>query len=486
MLLLGTDTEMCIQTSSLPRGGIFLGRRIHLIGIGGSGMRAMAKMLLERGATVTGSDMSAGLAVQSLTAAGAKIRTGRHSAENIPDDCELVVHTAAVKDDNLELAAARARGIEIAKYSRLLGWLMDHADGIAVSGTHGKSTTSAMVAYVLRAAGTDPSFVIGAVVPQLGGPSGAGSGRHFVAEACEFDRSFLNLRPAAAVILNIEEDHLDYYRDLTEIVGAFADFARNVRPDGLLVINGECPQAPKAALAARCRVETFGLADHCDWRAAIHATQAGRHDISVLYHGREFCRFTTPLPGRHNVYNCLAAAALLHHAGVQAGRIAGLLPQFRGAERRMTLKGAIGGVTVLDDYAHHPTEIAATLKAIREHYAPRRLFCVFQPHQHSRTRFLLKDFARSFTCADLVVVPDIYFVRDDPGEKDCIRSEDLVSQIELNQGPGSALYLRDFPAIVSHLTGTLTKDDAVVTMGAGDIWEVADEIVRWLGRNRNG
>ena len=484
-MLAGTDTSMSVRQDTVqarPRRA-FLGRRIHLVGIGGAGMRAMAKMLLERGAAVSGSDMTDGEAVRQLEQAGAKVGVGQR-AENVPDGCELVVHSAAVRDDNPELAAARRRGIEVAKYARMLGWLMDEAEGIAVAGTHGKSTTTAMVAYVLRAAGADPSFVVGAVVPQLGGPSGVGAGRHFVAEACEFDRSFLNLRPAAAAILNIEEDHLDYYRDLAEIAGAFADFARRVRPEGVVVVNGDCPLALRAGDAACCRVETFGLSDECTWRGVELGVEAGRYQVAVDCGGEPFCRFTVPLPGEHNVYNSLAATALLHYAGLDGARIAELIGGFRGAERRMTLRGVAGGVTVLDDYAHHPTEIAATLRAIREHYAPRRLFCVFQPHQHSRTRFLLKDFACSFRSADMVAVPDIYFVRDDPGEKRCISSEDLVAQIELAKGGGSAAYLKDFASIVSYLKGVLTPGDAVVTMGAGDIWKVADEIVRWLGRDR--
>jgi len=338
-----------------------------------------------------------------------------------------------------------------------------------------------MVAGVLSAAGSEPSFIIGATVEQLGGPSGVGAGRHFVAEACEFDRSFLDLRPRYAAILNIEEDHLDCYRDLDAIIEAFRAFAARVDAAGVLVANGDDRNVAKAVSAAGCGVETFGLADSCTWRAVNLSADRGRYAMEVLFAGRPFCRFQVPLPGLHNAYNSLAATALLHHAGVQPDKTAELLGRFAGPDRRMTLKGQSGGVTVVDDYAHHPTEIQVTLKALRDYYQPRRLLCVFQPHQHSRTRFLLKDFARSFGAADEVIVPDIYFVRDSAREKDYICSEDLVAQIRLHGG--EAVYLESFDLIVRHLRDELAPGDLVVTMGAGNIWEVADEIVHGLGRD---
>ncbi len=477
----GMETEK--RTEANCRGGeqAFVGRRIHLIGVGGSGMRALAKMLLERGATISGSDRLSGGAIERLRERGASIQIGQ-CAENLPDLCDLVVHSAAIHEQNPELLAARRRGIEVIKYSRMLGRLMAERVGIAVSGTHGKSTTTAMVAYTLHAAGADPSFVVGAIVPQLGGPSGVGGGRHFVAEACEYDRSFLDLSPRLAAILNIEEDHLDCYEDLDAILEAFRSFAALVPPEGVLIANGEDRKVVEATAAVSCEVETFGLSQTCTWRGSDLRSDRGRHAMTVLLKGREFCRLAVPLPGLHNVYNALAAVGLLHHAGVAGERIAELLGGFAGAYRRMTLKGRPGGITVLDDYAHHPTEIAATLRAIRDFYEPDRLLCVFQPHQHSRTRFLLKDFARSFALASEVIVPDIYFVRDSEREKDHISSEDLVAQIRLHGGAAS--YVETFERIVHYLQQRLRPGDLVVTMGAGNIWEVADEVVRRLGKPR--
>lgn len=477
----GMETGKDTRVDSGTGRGTYVGRRIHLIGVGGSGMRALAKMLLDSGAEVSGSDSAAGGAVERLRERGATIQVGQR-AENLPPQCDLVVYSAAIHEQNPELIAARAGGLEVLKYSQMLGRLMDERVGIAVAGTHGKSTTTAMVAYALQACGADPSFVVGATVPQLGGPSGVGSGRHFVAEACEFDRSFLNLRAAYAAILNIEEDHLDCYQDLAAIIEAFRAFAARVRPEGVLVAHGEDRNVAKAVEGAACEVETFGLSGDCTWQGTDVGVERGRYRLTVRLSGKEFCRLAAPLPGRHNVYNTLAAAALLHHAGMSAGEIAERLPTFTGAHRRMTLKAEIGGITVLDDYAHHPTEIQVTLRAIREVYEPKRLLCVFQPHQHSRTRFLLKDFARSFAAADEVIVPDIYFVRDSDLEKEYISSEDLVAQIRLHGG--SATYVKTFDRIVGHLREALRPGDLVVTMGAGNIWEVADETVRWLGRDR--
>ncbi len=459
----------------------FAGRRVHLIGIGGSGMRALAAMLCHCGAKVSGSDMIDSAALDRLREIGAEVTVGQ-SAENLPEGCDLAVYSAAVGEKNPERVAARHRGVELVKYSQMLGRLMAQRVGIAVAGTHGKSTTTAMVSYVLDRAGTDPSFVVGATVEQLGGPSGVGRGRYFVAEACEFDRSFLNLRPLYATILNIEEDHLDCYEDLDGIIEAFRAFSSGVDAAGVLVVNGEDRNVAEAVRATNCQVDTFGLSEGCTWRGANLTTDRGRVSMDVVCSGASLGRLTVPLPGLHNAYNALAAVGLLHHAGLGFEQVARHLQRFTGTRRRMTHKGSVDGVTVIDDYAHHPTEVQATLRAIRDAYQPRRLVCVFQPHQHSRTRFLLKDFARSFAQADAVFVPDIFFVRDSDREKDYISAEDLVSQVRLHGG--SAEYLKTFDRIVDRLQGELRAGDLLVTMGAGNVWEIADEMVRWLGRDR--
>ncbi len=478
----GTETR--IKSVELLDGDVmFRDKRIHLIGIGGSGMRALAEMLMHRGAIVSGSDASSAAALERLAADGATIHVGQ-KADNLPEVCDTVVFSAAINEQNPELLAARQRKCEVIKYSQMLGRLMAEKVGVAVSGTHGKSTTTAMVAYVLTMADMKPNFIVGATVEQLGGPSGVGPGRHFVAEACEYDRSFLNYRPTYAAILNVEEDHLDCYPNITAIIEAFRAFVSQVKPEGVVIANGEDRNVAAATKKPTpCEVQTFGMAEGCTWRGEDICIEKGRHVMDIYFKGHKYARLHVPLPGKHNMYNSLAATALLHHSGLSADTIVEHLSKFTGTRRRMTLKAQINGITVVDDYAHHPTEIQATLRAIREFYQPRgRVYCVFQPHQHSRTRFLLKDFARCFGGADEVVVPDIYFVRDSEMERDCISSEDLVAQIRLNGG--TALYLKSSEEIVRHLQGALSPDDLVVTMGAGNIWEVADEIVCWLGSNR--
>ncbi|MBT3279040.1 MAG: UDP-N-acetylmuramate--L-alanine ligase [Phycisphaerales bacterium] len=453
---------------------------VHLIGAGGSGMRALGQMLMKYGARVSGSDMTENAGVGLLRDAGASIAIGQRG-ENIPADVDIVVYSAAIREQNPELLEAHSRGVQVVKYAEMLGQLMGERVGIAIAGTHGKSTTSAMVAYVLQAAGKKPNFIIGAMVDQLGGPSGVGGGDHFVAEACEFDRSFLHLQPKIATILNLEEDHLDCYRDLEEIIEAFRAFVSLVPADGVVVVNGDDRNALEAVSDANCRVETFGLSEQCTWCGEV-VTEDGRTVGMVIYYdGDRISEIKLPLPGLHNAYNTLMAFAVLRNAGLSAEEIAATIGTFAGAKRRLTLRGQVRGITVVDDFAHHPTELQASLRALSSHYQPRRMYCVFQPHQHSRTRFLLKDFAQSFGLADEVIVPDIYFVRDSEKEKDYISAKDLVAQVRLRGG--MAFYMKTFDVIVEYLKGVCESGDLIVTMGAGNIWEVSDAIIQWLERD---
>ncbi len=444
-------------------------------------MCGAAAMLQRRGAQVSGSDRTDSAALQTLTGMGVQVFVGQ-LAENVPEVCDLVVCSAAIKESNLELQAAHRHGLQVIKYSQLLGLLMCEHEGVAIAGTHGKSTTSAMASFVLREAGVDPSFVIGAGVEQLGGGSGAGSGRHFVVEACEYDRSFQNLRPRIATILNIEEDHLDYYRDLDEILESFHTFAQLLPSDGLLVVNADDRNAMRAAEGIRAEIQTFGFGPTADWQAKIIEVAKGRARFEASFRGTRVAEVSMGLPGRHNVANALATLAVCIRCGLDPQVAAEAIGRFRGAQRRLTLMGRCAGVTVVDDYAHHPTEIQVTLKAAREFYAPRRMYVVFQPHQHSRTRFLLNDFARSFSAADVVVVPDIYFVRDSESERDLIAATDLVNQIHRNGG--EARYEPDFKCIVAMLCREVQADDLVVTMGAGNVWQIADDLLACLQRHR--
>jgi len=455
------------------------GMRFHFIGAGGVGMSGLARLLVNNTAKVTGSDQVPTAITNTLRLAGADIKTGHQSA-NLHPETDAVVVSAAISEENPELQLARERGIRIYKYAEMLGQLMDCYEGIAVSGTHGKSTTTGWLAYCMHQASLRPNFIVGADVCQLGGSSGVGGETYFVAEACEYDRSFLNLRPQVAAVLNIEQDHLDYYRDEQEIVDAFTDFARCIRSGGVLIANGD--DANVAQVLGRldgvvcCR--TFGLSNASDFYAQNLRLENGLYNFDVYFDGCPLGNTSISLPGRHNVLNALAVVAMAVNVGMPARQVLELLTGFTGVDRRLSIRGQFDGITILDDYAHHPTEIKASLEAMRERYQPRRIWCVFQPHQYSRTRFLLDDFADSFKLADVTIVPDIYFVRDSQESKKEVNSQMLVDRICFN---GSrAVFIEHFDRICDYLTANVASGDLVVTMGAGDVWKVADEYLRRL------
>ncbi len=459
------------------------GGRFHFIGAGGVGMSGLARFLLQKKAIVTGSDQTAGAVTARLNQLGADIRIG-HSAENLHPTTDAVIVSAAVREGNPELQLARQRGCHIFKYAQLLGELMSHFEGIAVSGTHGKSTTSGWLVYCLKQAGVDVNFIVGADILQLGGSSGSGDSGFFVTEACEYDRSFQNLKPTITCILNIERDHLDCYRDEQDIVESFCQFALGTKADGLIVADGEDPNVATVIdrLAGRRACVTFGFGTRCNFRARNVRQSDGFYQFDVFQDGRRLGATQISLPGMHNVHNALAVIATAASIGVEPERVLEVLDGFRGMDRRLMLKGRIHGITVLDDYAHHPTEVRASLKAIRERYQPRRLWCVFQAHQYSRTRCLLDEFASSFAQADKAILPDIYFVRDSEASRNEVNARILAERI---RGQGTdAEYVASFDAVCDCLEQSVRAGDVVVAMGAGDVWKVADEYLQRLGRNR--
>jgi UDP-N-acetylmuramate--alanine ligase len=451
------------------------GLRVYMIGIGGCGMSGVAAMLRQLGATVSGSDMSPFAGMGDLVSRGIRVFIG-HDVHQLQEDADIVVMSAAIPEANPELAAARRRGLRVIKYAELLGMVMAHRRGVAVAGTHGKSTTSAMCTHLFQQAGLSPSFVIGAGSAQLGGSSGVGEGPDFIVESCEYDRSFLHLHPQLAAILNIEPDHLDCYKDLDEIVEAFGRFAANIQPDGVLVCNAENSAAGLASEQACSAVETFGVEVEADWTAANLRVERGCFTFDVSYRGAHLFSTKLSLPGRYNVSNALAAAALAYHAGALPERLAEALPTFAGVSRRLSHRGEGGGVTIIDDYAHHPTEVRVTIEAARRRYEPKRMWVVFQPHQHSRTQLFMDEFAGAFGLADEIIVPNIYAARGAkaPGEMD--GSEELVARICRNGG--RARYLPTLEAAADHVAEHMTGGDLIVTMGAGDVWKVADELVQ--------
>ena len=460
----------------------FTGKKYHFIGAGGVGMSGLARLLIRHAAIVSGSDQQASEVTDALCQDGARIEIGHHE-NNLCAETDTVVISAAVNEDNPELKLAREKGCRVLKYAEMLGELMNQYEGIAVAGTHGKSTTSGWLTHCLKNSGIDTNYIVGANIDQLGTSSGTGESRFFVAEACEYDRSFLNLTPRIACILNIEQDHLDYYRDEDDIVEAFSRFAHNTRPGGAVIANGEDPNVAKVIkkLDPDLHCETFGLDRSCNFYADNLSLEDGLYSFEVYRNGRLLGRAKISLPGQHNIYNALAVAAAAVNAGVAPSLALELLPFFTGVDRRLMLKGCFGGVMVLDDYAHHPTEIKASLLAMRQKYEPARIWCVFQPHQYSRTRFLLDDFAESFKLADVTIVPEIYFVRDSEQSKREVNARVLVDRIKTSGS--DAVFIDGFGPICDYLKENVTAGDLVVTMGAGDIWKVADEYIQWLGRD---
>jgi UDP-N-acetylmuramate--alanine ligase len=457
------------------------GRKYHFIGAGGVGMSGLARLLLENQAVVSGSDQTASAATSRLTRLGADIHIG-HSAGNLPPDTDTVVVSAAVREGNPELEEARRHGCRVVKYAQMLGDLFNQFDGIAISGTHGKSTTTGWLTWCLKQVGVDVNFVVGAEIAQLGSSSGGGRSDYFVIEACEYDRSFQNYQPQVATILNIERDHLDCYRDEQDIVEAFYRFVLGTKPGGLIVANGGDPNTTELIrrLGDERTVLTYGLDGQYDFSAGNIRETDGFYQFDVFREGLCLRSARISLPGRHNVLNAMAVVATAACIGIEPERILPVLDGFRGMDRRLMLKGQFNGVTVLDDYAHHPTEIRAGLKAIRERYRPQRLWCVFQAHQYSRTKSLLDEFAGSFTQADTTILPEIYFVRDSEATRKEINAQILAERI---RGRGTdAQYIGGFDAVCDYLEQHVRSGDLVVTMGAGDVWKVADEYIHRLGR----
>jgi len=437
--------------------------KIHCIGIGGIGMSGLAKILLVRGDVISGSDQA------PCDFPGAVVG---HAAANMPEGVELVVRSAAIKDDNAEVVEARRRNIPVLKYAEMLGRLSTDRSTIAISGCHGKTTTTSMVSYILSRAGFEPSYVCGGVISQLGSNAAPGAGKHLVVEACEYDRSFLNLSPACAVITNIEEDHLDYYKDITEIIGAFREFAGKC--SGPVIASADNVHSAALLSELKGKGESFSLEKDADWRARNIEVFDGRWSFDLLKYGRPFGRYTMGVAGQHNVSNALAAIAATTWAGVGQEIIQVALAEFSGAARRFQKLGEKNGALVIDDYGHHPTEVQATLRAAKERYPDRTIWCVFQPHQTSRTKIFMKEFARSFSDASVVLLPEIYEARANGERK--VSSADLAQAISENGK--AALFMPTFDEVVAFLKEKATPDCLILTMGAGNVDQIAQRFLK--------
>ena len=456
--------------------------RVHFTGIGGAGMSGIARIMIARGVTVSGSDSAGSDLLASLATLGADVHVG-HTAANVAGS-DTVVVSSAIRSGNPELAEAHARGLRVLHRAAALASLMLGRRGAAVAGTHGKTTTTSMLTTALRHCGADPGYVIGGILTETGLGAQDGAGEVFVAEADESDGSFLMLSPEVAIVTGVEADHLDNYAGLPEIEAAFAAFTRRIVSGGVLVACADDPGARSLAAAAAglpIRVRTYGEADDADYR--ITAVQPRGMNVGLEVSGapeagsgvRPVARLEVAVPGRHNALNATAAYAAAIELGLPAGQIATGLAAYRGARRRMEPKGEAAGVLVLDSYAHHPTEIAADLRAARDIRGGGRVIAIFQPHLFSRTRIFAAEFGEALGLADEVVVLDVYAAREDP-------EPGVTGDLVASAVPGGrAVFLPDFQAAPTLLADIARPGDLILTMGAGDVTTLGPLIVAALG-----
>ncbi len=446
------------------------GAPIHIVGIGGAGMSAIATVLLERGYAVSGSDQQESDTTRSLQERGAQVFIG-HQAENV-GAVEMMVISSAIRDDNVEVAVARARGVPVSKRAQFLGWLMQGSLGIAVAGTHGKTTTAGMIAHILTSAGRDPSFIVGGTIASIGRSAHAGRDREFVIEADEYDRMFLGLTPTIEVITNVEHDHPDCYPTLDDMLAAFREFVHRLPEDGLVVACGEDSAASLLAREATRRL-LYGFKPSLDWYATdVRPNQAGGSDFVAYRQKKTLGLVRLRVPGKHNVLNALAALAVADQLDVPFSAAQDALAEFRGVGRRFEVRGEINGVTVVDDYGHHPTEIKSTLAGARARYPGQQIWAVFQPHTYSRTKTLLDQFAAAFVDADHVIVTAIYAAR----ERDTlgISNRDVVAAM---QHP-DVRAIDGLSEVAAYLRLHTQPGDVVITFSAGDANQVSAELLK--------
>ena len=455
-------------------------RRVHMVGIGGSGMSGIAEVLVNMGYPVSGSDLAASPATRRLAHLGARVHRG-HKAANVRD-ADVVVVSSAVRKDNPEVVEARRLKIPVIPRAEMLSELMRMKYGVAVGGAHGKTTTTAMIAEVLTHAGLDPTVVIGGRVGKLRSGAKLGRGDLLVAEADESDGSFLKMKPTIAVVTNIDREHLDHYRGLGQIQDAFAAFLSLVPFYGAAVACVDDPNVRDILPRVDRKIITYGLSSDADVAALDVEVRGLRSSYSVRYGGRTQGRVELGLPGRHSVYNSLAAIAVALELEVPLRKAAQALAAFRGVDRRMQRRGQAFGATVIDDYGHHPTEIAATLSAIREGFGARTIV-VFQPHRYTRTRALLEEFGGAFFLADRVIVTDVYAAGETPLEG---VDGSLIVDALVRHGHPRATYEPNLRRIPRLLRQVVREGDIVLTLGAGDIWKLGEQLVRANGKRRRG
>jgi UDP-N-acetylmuramate--alanine ligase len=453
-------------------------RSVHMVGVGGIGMSSIAEVLIARGFRVSGSDLRKSDVTEHLESLGATIYEG-HDASNL-GDADVVVYSSAVKpDENPETTEAQRRLIPIIKRSEMLGELMRMKYGIGVAGTHGKTTTTTMVGMVAKEAGFDPTIIVGGKVAVFGSNAVSGEGDLIVIEADEYDRTFLRLSPAVAVITNVEEDHLDVYKDIEDIKAAFLQFANSVPFFGAAIVCLDDPNIRSVLGQIHRRVVTYGQSRQAGLRAEQVIQEGATTRFEVIEDSRSLGQITIHAPGVHNVLNALAATAVGLELDIPFATIAAALAHYTGVDRRFQVHGEEAGTLVVDDYAHHPTEISATLAAAARGWPERRIIAVFQPHLYSRTRDLKDEFARAFYDADVLVLTDIYPAREAPIEG---VDGEMLADLARRYGHRDVRYVPDKADLPAHLAEMVHANDMVVTMGAGDVWRYGVALLDLLRR----
>lgn len=446
---------------------------VHFIGIGGISMSGLAEVLLGENFTISGSDAKESPLTKALEAKGVTVYYGQR-ASNISDNVEVVVYTAAIHPDNPEFACAKEKGLPMLTRAELLGQIMrNYETAIAVSGTHGKTTTTSMISHILLEGKCDPTISVGGILPAIGGNIRVGESETFVTEACEYTNSFLSFFPTIGIILNIDADHLDFFKDIDDIRHSFRRFAQLLPADGTLIINADTPKYEEIIKDLSCKIITYSLEKDADYRACdITYDKYGHASFTAMKNGVKAGSYYLKVPGIHNVSNALAAIALGHLLGLSEEVIIRGLGSFTGTDRRFQYKGEVGGVTIIDDYAHHPTEIEATLHAARN-YPHKKTWCVFQPHTYTRTKALLPEFAKALTLADHVVLADIYAARETDNLG--ISSENLQKCIQELGTPCE--YFPTFDEIENFLLSNCEAGDLLITMGAGDVVTIGEQLL---------
>lgn len=450
-----------------------ISKHVYFIGIGGISMSGLAQILLSRGFKVSGSDRAPSDLTDQLANEGAKIFIGQRSG-NISEDIDLCVYTAAIHPDNPEYIRCQELSIPMMTRAEFLGQLMkNYSNSVAVSGTHGKTTTSAMAGEILMAANYDPTLSIGGILPSINGNIRIGTSDYFLTEACEYTNSFLSFFPKYGIILNVEEDHLDFFKDINDIRNSFKKFAELLPEDGLLIINGAIDNYQELCKDLTCKVVTFGKSSDCDYYPTKLSVNEEGHTVYTLNTPSEkTCSVKLRVLGEHNVLNSLASLALADSLGIDLDIAKSALFNFGGTKRRFEYKGNLKGINIIDDYAHHPTEIKATLTAAKD-YKHENMWVVFQPHTYTRTKAFMDDFAKALSLCENVVLADIYAAR----ETDTlgISSEDLQKKI---QALGkNCYYFKNFTEIEIFLLQNCIPGDMLITMGAGDVYKIGENLL---------